>query len=454
MLAEPCHARSWRVVRLAALIFTLATTIATVTAADTGPRVALLRVNGAITPAMATYIGRGIADAGDRGDAAVILEMDTPGGLSSAMDDIIGNILRANLPVIVYVAPDGARAASAGTYIAYAAQIAAMAPTTNIGSATPINLGGSGNGLSTSERKVINDAAAKIRGLAERRGRNADWAEQAVRDAANVTASQAVELGVVDFMAVDRAELLAKADGRVVEVNGQQVTVRTAGAQIETFGMSFFERFLQTLSDPNIAYLLISLGGLALVFELANPGLIVPGVIGGLMLVTGFYALGTLDSNWSGLALIAFAMLLFTAEVFVTSHGVLSVGGVAAFLFGSLLLANSRNGEVLRLSRSLVLAVTLGLATFFGAIVYFAARVRDKPPVSGASTLIGATGVVRSDLNLTGMVFLNGELWEATSTVGSIPRGERVIVTGVRGIRLDVAPLMNAAADAVAQGQP
>ena len=302
--------------------------------------------------------------------------------------------------------------------------------------------------------KVINDAAAKIRALAEKRGRNADWAEQAVRQAANITASQAVDLKVIDFIAIDRDDLLAKADGRLVEVRGQQVALHTAGATIETYDMSFFERVLQTVSDPNIAYILLSLGSLALVFELANPGLIFPGVLGGLMLVTGFYSLGTLDGNWSGLALIAFAFLLFAVDAFVPTHGTLTLGGIGAFLFGSLLLSNSRDGQVLHLSRVLVLAVTLLLAVIFGLIVFFAARVRGKPPASGITSLIGMTGEVRRDLGPVGMVYLNGELWEAVSPAGSVPRGTRVSVLAVQGLRLTVEPLSVVAPEGAAfQGQ-
>jgi membrane-bound serine protease (ClpP class) len=332
-----------------------------------------------------------------------------------------------------------------------------MAPTTNIGSATPITLNEEEKAgeLTTNQKKAINDAVAKIRALAERRGRNADWAEQAVREAANVTASQAVQLHAVDFIASDVNDLLAKTDGRQVEVRGQTMTLRTANAAVETYDMSFFERVLQTVSDPNIAYILLSLGSLALIFELANPGLIFPGVLGGLMLVTGFYSLGTLDGNWSGLALIAFAFLLFAVDAFVQSHGTLTLGGVGAFLFGSLLLSNSQDGQVLHLSRALVLAVTLLLAVFFGLIVFFAARVRGKPPSTGVSTLLGMTAEVRKDLDPVGMVYLYGELWEAVSPAGFIPRGTRVTVTALQGMRLTVEPLGAAAPDgALVQGQP
>jgi membrane-bound serine protease (ClpP class) len=290
-----------------------------VSAQETQPQVGLIEVDGTITPVMATYIGRGIDRSVERGDDAVVIEMDTPGGLSSAMDDIISDILASPIPVIVYVAPEGARAGSAGVYITYAAHVAAMAPATNIGSATPVQIGDASDDedLSASDRKAINDAVGKIRGLAELRDRNADWAESAVRDAANITANQAVELNVVDFIATDLDDLLNQADGREVLIGNQMVTVRTAGASVGEIDMSFFEKLLQVVTDPNIAYVLVSLGTLALVFELANPGGIGPGAVGGIMLVTGFYGLGTLDTNWAGLALMGLAFLLFVIDVFV-----------------------------------------------------------------------------------------------------------------------------------------
>jgi membrane-bound serine protease (ClpP class) len=413
-------------------------------AQDATPRIGLIRVDGAITPVMATYIDRGIDDSVDRGHSAVVLEMDTPGGLSSAMDDIISDILNSRIPVIVYVAPDGARAASAGVYIAYAAHVAAMAPATNIGSATPVQLGDDGNDdgeESTMDRKIVNDAVGKIQALAELRERNAEWAEEAVREAANIPASKAAEIGVVDFVAHDRDELLALADGRTVQVQGESVQVRTAGGLIRETDMSLFERLLQVLTDPNIAFVLLSLGSLALVFELANPGSIGPGAVGALMMITGFYALGTLDTNWAGLALIALSFLLFAIDVFVPTHGVLTVSGIVAFLLGSLLLSITRNDEVLEVSRVVIFTMTALLGAFFLFIVGSVWRIRDKPPATGTSTIVGGIGTARTILDPDGMVFMQGELWSATSTTGPIEAGSSVRVTGMRGIRLQVEPL-------------
>jgi membrane-bound serine protease (ClpP class) len=411
-------------------------------AADGDPTVTLLEVDGTITPIMATYIDRGIDDAIERGDAALILEMDTPGGLSSAMDEIIRDILASPIPVIVYVAPDGARAASAGMYITYAAHVAAMAPTTNIGSATPINLGGEEDTeLTASERKVINDAVAQVTALAELRGRNAEWAEGAVREADNVTASQALELGVIDLIATDVNDLLAQSHGRVVSVPGGTATVNTANAEVRRVDMNLFEETLQVVSNPNIAFVLLSLGTLALIFELSNPGLILPGVAGGLMMLLGFYSLGTLDTNWAGLGLMLFAFILWVAEVFVPSHGVLTIGGVIAFVIGGLLLSNSQNDEVLQLSKVVIFTVAALLGGFFLLIVAAAARSRKLPVTSGAPSIVGAVGVARTDIDPLGMVFLQGELWQATSTAGPIAKGEQVQVAALRGIKLDVEPL-------------
>lgn len=417
--------------------------LASPAAADSQTRVGKLRIDGTITPVMATYVGRGIDRAAERGDHAIIIEMNTPGGLSSAMDDIVSDILNAPIPVIVWVAPDGARAASAGVYITYAAHVAAMAPATNIGSATPVQIGDDGQVSDTPtamERKIVNDAVAKIRSLAELRGRNGDWAEDSVREAANVRASEAVELGVVDFIAATQDELLQQADGMTVAVAGQQVTLTTADAQVATIDMSFFERLLQVLTDPNIAYILLSLGSLAIIFEIANPGGIGPGAIGVILLLGGFYGLGTINSNWAGLALMVLAFVLFALDVFLTTHGVLTISGVAAFLFGSLLLSNTRNPDVLNVSRSVIFAMTAMVTLFFAFIVTAVVRIRKKPAVTGTPAMVGTVGVARTNLRPTGMVFIFGELWQARSE-SPVEKGESVCVVAIEGLELLVAPV-------------
>lgn len=407
------------------------------------PTVALVTIDGTITPVMATYVGRAIDRAADRGDSAVLIEMDTPGGLSSAMDDIVSDIFASPIPVIVYVAPEGARAASAGVYITYASHVAAMAPATNIGSATPIQIGAegsSGDDLTTAERKAINDAVADLRSIADRRERNVEWAEDAVRDAANITAREAAELDVIDFVAESRDEVLAMADGREVLVASERVEIQTEGARVEPIEMSFFEEVLQIVTDPNIAYLLLSLGSLALVFEIANPGGIGPGAIGGIMLVTGFYALGTITSNWAGLALIVLAFILFAIDVYVASGGILAVSGIAAFLIGSLLLANTRDAAVLSLSRWLIFTMTALVSVFFVFIARTAWQSRNIPVTPGMTSMVGEVGVARTALDPDGMVFLHGELWHAIAPGKPIGKGERVRVIAMDGLTLSVAP--------------
>ena len=430
----------WSIMLVA--ISVLIAVVTSTAAADSGNRVGKISVDDAITPPLATYIDRSIQRASERGDHALIIELNTPGGLSSAMDDIVRDILNAPIPIIVWVAPDGARAASAGVYITYAAHVAAMAPATNIGSATPVQIGAGGEANATPttmDRKIINDAVAKIRALAERRGRNGDWAEAAVRDAENIPASQAVQLGVVDFIAASQEELLTQSDGRTVDVLGQPVVLHTAGAQVETFRMSFFEQFLQVLTNPNIAYILLSLGSLAIIFEIANPGGIGPGAVGVILLLAGFYGLGTLDSNWTGLALMILAFILFALDVFLPSHGVLTLSGIGAFLLGSLMLANTRSPSVLQVSRSVVFAMTAMMAVFFGFIIGAVVRIRKKPAVTGLSALVGTVGIARSDLDPEGMVFVFGELWQARADA-PIHTGEHVRVVAIEGLALVVTP--------------
>ncbi|MCX2727466.1 nodulation protein NfeD [Thermomicrobium sp. 4228-Ro] len=424
--------------------------------AAAGERVYLLEVDGAITPVMADYVARGIDAAVANGAEAVVIRLDTPGGLSSAMDDIVQDILQSPIPVIVYVAPQGARAASAGVFITYAAHIAAMAPATNIGSASPVLIGQDGQPTQTDDtmqRKLVNDAVAKIRSLAERHGRNADWAEQAVREAVNITADEAAALGVVDLVAPSLDALLDAVDGRTVSTSAGSVTLRTRDAEIVTVDMTVLERFFQILSDPNIAYILLSLGMLGIFFELANPGSILPGVLGGILLLLGLYALGTLDVNWTGVLLMAFAFLLFLIDLYVPTHGVLTLGGIVSFALGSLLLLQSPANPAFQLSRAVVIAVTGTVAAVFLVLVYLVARAHARRPATGKEALIGARAVARRALEPEGMVFVEGELWRARSLSGPIPAGQAVRVVGVEGLVLLVEPLTEEAATEPAQAK-
>lgn len=411
--------------------------------AQTSTRVYLVEIDGAITPVMANYVERALKQAANEGVEAVVLRLNTPGGLSSAMDDIVQAILQSPVPVIVYVAPEGARAASAGVFITYAAHIAAMAPATNIGSASPVLIGQDGQATQpddTMRQKIMNDAVARIRSLAERRGRNADWAERAVREAINSTAEEAVTQGVVDLIAPTLQTLLSEVDGRTVITTAGSVTLRTQHAEVIPLRTTLLERFFQILSDPNIAYILLSLGMLGLFFELANPGAIFPGVAGGILLLLGLFALGTLDVNWAGVLLMALAFLLFLIDLYVPTHGVLTLGGIISFGLGSLLLLQSPGNPAFQISRSVIIAVTGTVAAFFLFLIYLVARAHRRRPATGKEALLGAVAEVRRPLEPVGMVFVDGELWRARSLAGPIPAGHSVRVVGIEGLMLLVEP--------------
>lgn len=403
----------------------------------------VVSARGVVNPTLAHFVTRSIDQAERDGAAAVVVELDTPGGLDSSMRQIIQRILAARLPVIVYVAPPGGRAGSAGVYITYAAHIAAMAPNTNIGSATPVALGEGGEQQMSPEMraKVTNDAAAYIRSLAEQRGRNADWAEQAVREGANVTAQEAVRLGVVDLMATDVADLLRQVDGRTVETIAGPVTLHTAGAPIQRIEMGLVDAFLHAISDPTIAYILLSLGTMGLFFELSNPGSVLPGIVGGICLLLGFYALGALPVNYAGLLLMAFALLLFVVDIFTPTHGILTIGGLISFLLGSLMLFNVPEAEPwLGVSLWTIVAVTGVMAGFFLIVARLVARSHRLKVSTGREGLIGQVGRVRVALDPEGMVFVDGALWEAVTDDGPIPVGARVEVLSVDGLCLHVRP--------------
>jgi membrane-bound serine protease (ClpP class) len=414
------------------------------------PLVVVGEIDGTITPVMARYVDRTIDKAVDDGATAVVFEMDTPGGLSSAMDDIVDDFLQSPIPVIVYVSPQGARAASAGVFITYAAQVAAMAPGTNIGSASPVFTDSSGNLTDVEEtmsRKVTNDAVAQIRNLADANGRNADWAESAVRDAANITADEALTLNVIDVVAPDLTTLLNDIDGMTVQLASGPATLATANARTIDVDMSIFERFLQFLSNPNVGYLFLSLGMLGLFFELSNPGGMLPGIVGAIGLIIGLVSLGSLPVNWAGAALMALAFLLFFADIFLPSAGLLTAGGIAAFLFGSFMLIDE-DVPGYELSRIVVWTVAAWLAAFFIARGALALKTRFARSRVGGEGLIGIIGVVRQTLAPSGMVFAQGELWSATLDESTghheLEQGKSVVVTGLDGLRLIVRPASEA----------
>jgi membrane-bound serine protease (ClpP class) len=406
--------------------------------------VSVVRVRGIVNPTLAHYVSRSIDQAEQDGAHAVVIELDTPGGLDSSMRQIIQRILASRVPVVLYVAPPGARAGSAGVYITYAAHLAAMAPNTNIGSATPVAMGEGGEQQMSPEMraKVTNDATAYIRSLAEQRGRNADWAEQAVREGANITAQEALNLGVIDIIATDVNDLLRQIDGRTVTTAAGAVALRTADASVQRIEMGVVDAFLHAISDPTIAYILLSLGTMGLFFELSNPGTILPGTVGGICLLLGFYALGTLPVNYAGLLLMAFALLLFVVELFTPTHGVLSVGGLVAFLLGSLMLFNVPEAAPwLSLSLWTILGVTGLMGGFFLIVARLVARSLKQKPTVGREALIGQIGRAKTPLNPQGMVWVDGALWEATVEGGWVLAGQRVEVVTVEGLHMRVRPV-------------
>jgi len=397
----------------------------------------VLTAKGTVSPVMDRYLSRGIG-AAEEGDAsAVVIRLDTPGGLSSSMDAIDKRIVNAKVPVVVYVWPPGGQAASAGTFITYASHVAAMAPGTVIGSATPVDVGG-GDIEGDMRDKVLENAVAKIRSYAELRGRNADWGEEAVRKGVSVDQNAALQLNVIDLVASDLGDLLASIDGRAVELQGgRTVTLRTAGADVVYNNRNFIEDFLDIIADPNIAFLLLSLGSLALFIEIVNPGHIFPGVFGVIALVLGFFALSVLPFNWAGVGLILFAFVLFGLELFITSHGILGIGGIIALILGGLLLT-SDNPPGFQISRWLVFGLAAALGLFILYVLVNIVRIRRQPAQVGMETLVGQHARTRSALDPYGMVLIEGELWQATAEGGSLPEGEDVVVTAVDGLKLRV----------------
>ncbi len=427
------------------------------------PVVVELELRGAIGPASSDYFTRALKGAQARGAAAVVLRMDTPGGLDSAMREIVQAIIASPVPVITYVSPGGARAASAGAYILLASHVAAMAPGTNVGAATPVQLGGSGGTPerepgkddepaandekpakapgNAMERKLVNDATAYIRSLADLRGRNADWAERAVREAASLSAGEALEQKVIDLVAEDLDRLLAALDGREVKLESGPVTLRLADAEVQRLQPDWRTKLLAVLTDPNVAYILMLVGIYGLIFELANPGSLVPGVLGGICLLLALFAFQALPINYAGLALMLLGMAFMVGEVFVPSFGILGIGGVVAFVIGSVILFDS-DSSFFSISMGLIAGFALvSLVLLFG-IAAMAVRAHRRPVVSG-DQLIGAEGEVLSDFTGHGRIRLQGEIWNAIADE-QLRRGDRVRVVAREGLRLRVVRLMPA----------
>ena len=400
----------------------------------------VLTYDGTVDPVMVGYIDRGIDEA-ERTDArAVVIRLDTPGGLVSSMAKIVKRINASKVPVIVYVSPSGGQAASAGTFITMAGHVAAMAPSTVIGAASPVGSGGEDIG-GTLEEKITNDLAALIVGIAEERGRNAEWAEQAVREAIAANSREAVELNVVDFEARTLDSVLEQAEGRTVRVGeaGEPVTLRLVDAPggVVFNNPTLIEQFLAILSNPNIAFLLLSLGAAAIFLELLNPGIFVPGIFGVIALVLAFFSLGTLPTNWAGVALIGLAFVLFAAEVFVSGFGVLAIGGAVSLILGGILLTSSSNPEF-QVNRWLIYGLAVTLAAFFVLVMGALMSSRKVPVYMGAPTLVGRSAVAQSRLEPGGVVFLDGVRWQAEAEDAPIEDGASVVVTDVHGLKLTV----------------
>ena len=399
-----------------------------------------IEVDGIINPPTAKFITNAIDEAIRQNAQCLIIQLDTPGGLMESMRLIVKKELSSPIPIIVYVAPSGARAASAGVFVTMAAHIAVMAPGTHIGAAHPVTLGGGeGKESKTMTDKIVNDTVSFVKSIAKTRGRNVDWAEKAVTKSVSITDEEAVKLNVVDFISPDLQSLLNKIDGKVVKFDGVARTLHTKGIKPQPIQMSWREKLLDIISNPQIAYYLLMLGGMGIFFELSTPGAILPGVVGGIFLILAFYALQVLPVNYAGLALILFGIILFIAEIKVVSHGLLAVGGVISLFLGSLMLFQSP-AEYMRLSLSVIVPAVLVTSGFFIFAMTMAIRARLKKPTTGLEGLIGETGIVAIPLSPEGKVSVHGEFWNAVSDQ-PIEKGEKAKVIGVTHLKLKVKKL-------------
>ena len=399
-----------------------------------------LKVKGPIIPIVAGYIERGIREAEEK-DAICLILLDTPGGLDKSMREIISRIMSSTVPVVVYVYPDGSRAASAGVYILYSAHVAAMAPSTNIGSAHPVSIGVGGGGDNKEDKimteKVTNDAVAYIKALARKSGRNEKWAEEAVRKSVSITSAEAFELGVIDIVAKDPNELIIALKGRKVQVHKEEIELRPSQEAPKNIDMTWAEKFLLIISDPSIALILMMLGMSGIAYEFMAPGAILPGVVGGICFILGLYSLGSLPINYAGLFLIIFSVILFIADIKAPTHGVLTAGGVISLLLGIILLIPS-DYPYFAISKVVIVVVTTVTSGFFIFIVAMIAKSMKRKSITGEEGMIGRTGTVTSEISPAGEVRIMGELWKARTEGEPISSGERIIVTEIKGLLLIV----------------
>ncbi len=402
--------------------------------ADQQKKIFLIKIDAPITPVVAEYIIKSIDRAAEAKAEAIIIELNTPGGLVDSMQQIVMKMMASDIATVVYVAPSGARAASAGVFVTMAANIAAMAPTTHIGAAHPVTMQGKMD--KTMETKVVNDLAAMARGIAEKRGKNVKWAEEAVRKSVSITETEALKNHVIDLIAPDVPSLVKELNGRTVDLVIGKRTLSTEHAEVKEITMGLRYRILEIISNPNIAYILMILGFYGLYFELSNPGAIFPGVAGAICLVLAFYALHTLPINYAGLILIIIGIGLFIAEAFITSHGILGVGGTVAMLLGSIMLIDSAS-PVLQISWAVIIPAVALSALLFIITVTVAVRVYREKPDTGKEGLIGMHAVAKTDVHKEGQIFMRGEYWSAWSDE-QIQKGEQVVVVSVEGLKLKV----------------
>ena len=427
-----------KVLRIIFLMGMLAVALISIAAQAASSDILVLQVKGTVNPVLVDYIGRGIEQAEEEDAVACIIQLDTPGGLDTAMRDIVQSIVSARVPVVVYVSPSGARAASAGVFITMAAHVAAMAPNTAIGAASPVSLGPEGEQQisETMKEKILNDAAAYIRSIAGAHGRNMEWAEKAVREAASATEKEALELDVIDLVAPDLDSLISQLDGREVALlDGSVVTLNTKDAAVSYVEMTTGEKFLFAIADPNIAYILLSVAVLGITAEIFNPGLIFPGVIGGICGLLAAYALGMLPVNIAGILLIILAFGLFIAEAFTPGFGLFTAGGIAALVIGSLILYKG-GGPSVKVDPGLIATITVIIAGFLAFVVQRVVRAHRRQATTGREELVGKTAIVKVALDPQGMVLFKGERWTAISESGRIEPGEEVIITGIDGLTL------------------
>jgi membrane-bound serine protease (ClpP class) len=400
-------------------------------------KIIAIKIDGTINPASSGYIERGIELAEKENAACLLITLNTPGGLLKSTRVIVENMMKSSVPVVVYVSPPGAHAGSAGVFITLAANIAAMSPGTNIGAAHPVSMQSGGD--STMNEKSTNDAVAFVRTIAEKRNRNAQWAENAVRKSYSITATEALDLKVIDLIAAEIPDLLKQINGRTVEVTGGSKTLNTSASTVENVEMSFVEKMLNILSDPNLAYILLMIGFYGLLFELYSPGAIFPGIVGVIALILAFYSLHTLPINYAGLALIIFGIILFLLEIKIISGGLLAIGGTVALLLGSMMLIRKiPNMEFLRISWGVIIPTVVVTVLFFLFVIGAGLKAQRGKPITGVEGLAGETGLALESINPLGTVLVHGEIWNAEAVEEAIEKGQKIRVIAIDNLRLKV----------------